>query len=71
MLLRASAGTGNDMPYREVFADPTLGWADVARDLVVLDVEGGHASMLQEPQAASLAGAILPYVAGQPMRAAA
>jgi len=71
VLLRASAGTGNDMPYREVFADPTLGWADVARDLVVVDVEGGHASMLQEPQAASLAGAILPYVAGQPMRAAA
>jgi FkbH-like protein len=71
VLLRATAGSGNDIPYREVFADPTLGWADVARDLVVVDVEGGHASMLQEPQAASLARAILPYVAGQPMRAAA
>lgn len=71
VLLRATAGSGNDIPYREVFADPTLGWAGVARDLVVVDVEGGHASMLQEPQAASLASAILPHLAGQPMRAAA
>ena len=71
VLLRATAGSGNDIPYREVFADPTLGWAGVARDLVVVDVEGGHASMLQEPQAASLASAILPHLAGQPMRVAA
>lgn len=71
VLLRATAGSGNDIPYREVFADPTLGWAGVVRDLVVVDVEGGHASMLQEPQAASLASAILPHVAGQPPRTAA
>ncbi|HEY8977223.1 MAG TPA: HAD-IIIC family phosphatase [Burkholderiaceae bacterium] len=71
VLLRATAGSGNDIPYREVFADPTLGWAGVARDLVVVDVEGGHASMLQEPQAAALARAILPHVAGAAMRAAA
>ncbi|MFL6677106.1 MAG: thioesterase domain-containing protein, partial [Burkholderiaceae bacterium] len=71
VLLRATAGSGNDIPYREVFADPTLGWAGVVRDLVVVDVEGGHASMLQEPQAASLASAILPHVAGQPSRTAA
>lgn len=71
VLLRATEGSGNDIPYREVFADPTLGWAGVARDLVVVDVEGGHASMLQEPQAASLARAILPHLAAAPMRAAA
>jgi len=71
VLLRATAGSGNDIPYREVFADPTLGWAGVARDLVVVDVEGGHASMLQEPQAASLARAILPHLGGPAMRAAA
>ena len=71
VLLRATAGSGNDIPYREVFADPTLGWAGVARDLVVVDVAGGHASMLQEPQAASLASAILPHLAGPRMQAAA
>lgn len=71
VLLRATAGSGDDIPYREVFADPTLGWAGVARDLVVVDVEGGHASMLQEPQAAALARAILPHVCGPAMRAAA
>ena len=71
VLLRATAGSGDDIPYREVFADPTLGWAGVARDLVVVDVDGGHASMLQEPQAASLASAILPHLAGPRLQAAA
>ena len=71
LLLRASAGSGNDIPYREVFADPTLGWAGVARDLVVVDVEGGHASMLQEPQAAALARAIEPHLGAAALRAAA
>jgi FkbH-like protein len=63
LLVRATEGRGDDIPYAQVFADPTLGWSAVVRDLVVVDVEGGHASMLQEPQAASLAGAIAPHVA--------
>jgi thioesterase domain-containing protein len=71
VLLRATAGSGNDIPYREVFRDPALGWTGVARDLVVVDVEGGHASMLQEPQAAALARAILPHLAGPAMQVAA
>ncbi|HEY9023283.1 MAG TPA: thioesterase domain-containing protein, partial [Burkholderiaceae bacterium] len=71
VLLRATAGSGDDIPYREVFADPTLGWAGVARDLVVIDVEGGHASMLQEPQAAALARAIVPHLGAAALRAAA
>ena len=71
MLLRATAGSGDDIPYREVFLDPVLGWTGIARDLVVVDVEGGHASMLQEPQAAALARAILPHLAKPAMRAAA
>ena len=62
VLLRATEGTGNDIPYVRVFKDPALGWAPIVRDLLVVDVEGGHASMLQEPQAASLVGAILPHV---------
>ncbi|HYP34636.1 MAG TPA: HAD-IIIC family phosphatase [Burkholderiaceae bacterium] len=71
VLLRATAGSGDDIPYREVFLDPVLGWTGIARDLVVVDVEGGHASMLQEPQAAALARAILPHLAKPAMRAAA
>jgi thioesterase domain-containing protein len=66
LLVRATAGSGNDVPYVQVFKDPTLGWGAVVRDLVVVDVEGGHSSMLQEPQAASLAGAVLPHVVGTP-----
>ena len=71
MLIRATSGSGSDIPYVQVFKDPTLGWAPFVRDLVVVDVEGGHASMLQEPQAASLVGAILPHVVGPTVRAAA
>ena len=71
VLLRATEGSGNDMPYVQVFKDPSLGWSPFVRELLVVDVEGGHASMLQEPQAASLAGAILPHVMPTPARAAA
>ena len=71
VLIRATSGSGSDIPYVQVFKDPTLGWAPFVRDLVVVDVEGGHASMLQEPQAASLVGAILPHVVGPTVRAAA
>ncbi len=71
VLLRATEGSGNDIPFVQVFKDPTLGWASIVSDLVVIDVDGGHASMLQEPQAASLAKAILPHVVGPTVRAAA
>ncbi len=71
LLIRATAGSGNDVPYVQVFKDPTLGWAGVVRDLAVVDVDGGHASMLQEPQAASLAAAILPHVLGPSVKDAA
>ena len=71
LLVRATQGTGDDIPYAQVFKDPTLGWAPIVSDLVVVDVEGGHASMLQEPQAASLVDAILPHVAGPTARVGA
>ena len=71
LLIRATAGSGNDMPYVQVFKDPALGWAGVVRDLAVVDVDGGHASMLQEPQVASLATAILPHVLGPAVKEAA
>ena len=71
LLIRATEGVGSDVPYVKLFKDPSLGWAPIVSDLLVVDVEGGHASMLQEPQAASLVAAILPHVAGAPVRAAA
>jgi len=71
LLIRATEGVGSDVPYVRVFKDPTLGWAPIVDDLVVVDVEGGHASMLQEPQAASLVGAILPHLQASDARAAA
>jgi thioesterase domain-containing protein len=69
LLIRATQGTGDDIPYAQVFKDPTLGWASIVSDLVVVDVQGGHASMLQEPQVDSLVSAILPHVAGPDVRA--
>ncbi len=64
VLVRATEGAGDDRPYVQVFTDPTLGWSALVPGLVVLDVPGGHASMLQEPQAAALAAAIAPHLGG-------
>jgi hypothetical protein len=47
MLLRAQSGDSNDQPYREVYADETFDWRSVAQDIAVIDVKGGHSSMLQ------------------------
>ena len=62
VLVRARAGEAADTPYREIYVDGVLGWSAVARRLTVVDVEGGHSSMLQEPFVASLAAALMPYV---------
>ncbi len=68
ILIRARSGEGADTPYREIYVDETLGWSSVAPGIEVIDVEGGHSSMLQEPFVESLAGALLaklPPVSGQ------
>ena len=62
LLLRAQSGDEYDQPYREVYADDTFDWSSVARDLTVIDVEGGHSSMLQEPFVESLVTALTPRV---------
>ena len=54
LLVRAQTGEGSDTPYRDIFADETFGWDAIARGLAVVDVEGGHSSMLQEPFVESL-----------------
>jgi FkbH-like protein len=63
LLVRARAGSGNDTPYVDVYEDPTLGWGRVIAHLDVVDVDGGHSSMLQEPHAASLANVLRAHLA--------
>jgi FkbH-like protein len=65
VLVRARQGIDGDRPYIEIYADPTLGWQSVARRLAVVDVDGGHASMLQEPFAESLVAALTPHLESQ------
>jgi FkbH-like protein len=62
VLVRAKTGEANDTPYQNIYADETFGWGAVAHGLMVVDVEGGHSSMLQEPFADSLATALMPYL---------
>ena len=45
-----------DEPYSARFEDPLLGWPRrVQGQVIAIDVAGGHSTMLQEPQVASLA----------------
>lgn len=60
VLVRAQSGFDFDQPYREVYADDKFDWGTVAQDLTVIDVRGGHSSMLQEPFVESLANALIP-----------
>ena len=69
VLARANSGEGIDTPYSSIYADETLGWDAVAENLTVVDVDGGHSSMLQETFVDSLAKALTPYVRQKPMQA--
>ncbi|MGA6974722.1 MAG: polyketide synthase dehydratase domain-containing protein, partial [Candidatus Binatus sp.] len=62
VLARAKTGEGLDKPYKEIYADETLGWNGIARGLVIVDVDGGHFTMLQERFVASLWEALMPYL---------
>ncbi len=58
VVYRATAGLGadDDVPFKERFAEPDLGWSRrFERPLVVRDVPGGHTSLLQEPNVQNLA----------------
>ena len=58
VLFRATRGDGSaaDMPYREKFEDPLLGWQPrVASAVLAEDIPGGHSSMLQGPHVQVLA----------------
>lgn len=66
IVLRASQGTGPDLPYREIFVEPDLGWGRHSQATSVVDVPGGHASMLQEPYVRSMAERLRTALAGKP-----
>jgi thioesterase domain-containing protein len=59
LLVRASVGQGTDTPYRDLYCDEDFGWGEVAGQLELVDVAGGHSSMLQEEAIESLATAML------------
>ena len=64
VLVRARRRTPilSDTPYRVIYADETLGWGSTTQDLAVLDVDGGHSTMLEEPFVKSLAVALLLHI---------
>jgi FkbH-like protein len=62
-LVRASLGEAEDTPYREVYRDEDFGWRRVAHRLELLDVIGGHSSMLQERHIDSLASVLVQKLA--------
>ena len=49
----------SDAPYSTTYADETFGWGAMIQDLALVDVDGGHSTMLQEPFVRSLAAALL------------
>jgi FkbH-like protein len=63
LVVRARAGEGNDTPYKEIYAEETLGWSAVANNLTLADVNGGHSSMLQVPFVDGLAEVLGSHIA--------
>ena len=56
VVMKASEGADADEPLIYQIEDPLLGWGRVSRgELQVMDVEGGHSSMLQMPHVQALA----------------
>jgi thioesterase domain-containing protein len=55
LVVRAMSGEGGDTPYAEIYSDPTLGWGAISSNVTVVDVEGGHFTMLQEAAVDDLA----------------
>lgn len=53
----------DDTPYAHLYADPLLGWeVRVTDGVCMLEVPGGHSSMLQEPNVHVLAEAMQAYI---------
>jgi thioesterase domain-containing protein len=52
----------DDTPFRMIYADEKLGWGAIIKELAVVDVDGGHSTMLQEPFVGAVAAALMPYI---------
>jgi thioesterase domain-containing protein len=52
----------SDAPYSTTYADETFGWGSITQGLALVDVDGGHSTMLQEPFVRSLAAALLLHI---------
>jgi thioesterase domain-containing protein len=61
VLVRAKRRSGilDDTPFRFVYADEKLGWGSVVKNLTVVDVDGGHTTMLKEPFVGAVAAALM------------
>jgi len=68
LLVRASVGENADTPYREIYRDEDFGWRRVAERLEIVDVVGGHASMLQERFVDSIATVLVGQLGNPPFR---
>ena len=62
LLVRATAGEGDDLAYRYLYLEETFGWRQFAPQLEIVDVAGGHSSMLQNEYVDSLANALVNYI---------
>jgi FkbH-like protein len=59
LLVRASQGEDADTPYKDIYRDDDFGWRQVAGKLELVDVSGGHASMLQQAYVDSMVSSLL------------
>jgi thioesterase domain-containing protein len=65
VLFKATSGEGHDLPHSAKFEGHDLGWGKwCTRGVEVIDVPGGHSSMLQDDRAEVLADRIKRALAG-------
>jgi thioesterase domain-containing protein len=64
LLIRATRGTGDlaDAPFHEYFPEAHFGWARLAPNLEVVDVSGGHTSMLQVEHVDAMVAVLAPKI---------
>ena len=56
VIYRATEGEGGDLPLSQILVDPLFGWQEfLARKAEVIDVPGGHGSLLRHPHVAVMA----------------
>ncbi len=69
VLYRATTGAGSDQPFAELLSDPGFDWQSwCAEPVSVVDIAGGHSSLLQEPMVADLAARVTEVVSAAQAR---